>query len=84
MRALICRAWGPIDTLTVEEIAPPAPAADEVLIDVRATSVNYADSIMVAGKYQTRRRSRSAPGSRPRAWSRAAEPARPASSRATA
>ncbi|HTG09616.1 MAG TPA: alcohol dehydrogenase catalytic domain-containing protein, partial [Candidatus Eisenbacteria bacterium] len=54
MRALICRAWGPIDTLTVEEIAPPAPAADEVLIEVRATSVNYADSIMVAGKYQTR------------------------------
>ena len=54
MRALICRAWGSIDGLTVEEIAPPAPAADEVLIDVRATSVNYADSIMVAGKYQTR------------------------------
>ncbi|MGH7365672.1 MAG: NADPH:quinone oxidoreductase family protein [Candidatus Rokuibacteriota bacterium] len=54
MRALICRAWGSIDELTVEEIAPPAPADDEVLIDVRATSVNYADSIMVAGKYQTR------------------------------
>ena len=54
MRALICRAWGSIDGLTVEEIAPPAPAADEVLIDVRATSVNYADSIMVAGKYQTK------------------------------
>lgn len=54
MRALICRAWGPIDGLKVEEIAAPAPAADEVLIDVRATSVNYADSIMVAGKYQTR------------------------------
>ena len=35
-------------------IAPPAPAADEVLIDVRATAVNYADSIMVAGRYQTR------------------------------
>ena len=48
MRALICRAWGSIDDLTVEEIAPPAPAADEVLIEVRATSVNYADSIMVA------------------------------------
>ncbi|MGH7385192.1 MAG: NADPH:quinone oxidoreductase family protein [Candidatus Rokuibacteriota bacterium] len=54
MRALICRAWGPIEDLTVEEVAPPTPAADEVLIDVRATSVNYADSIMVAGKYQTR------------------------------
>jgi NADPH:quinone reductase len=54
MRALICRAWGPIDGLSVEEVAPPEPAPDEVLIDVRATSVNYADSIMVAGKYQTR------------------------------
>jgi NADPH2:quinone reductase len=54
MRALICRKWGSIDELAVEEIAAPAPAADEVLIDVRATSVNYADSIMVAGKYQTR------------------------------
>src|SRR4029453_13688398 len=54
MRAVTCRAWGPVDTLKVEEIAPPMPAADEVLIDVRATSVNYADAIMVAGNYQTR------------------------------
>jgi NADPH2:quinone reductase len=54
MRALICRAWGSIEDLTVEDVAPPAPAADEVLVDVRASSVNYADSLMVAGKYQTR------------------------------
>ena len=54
MRAVICRAWGEVDSLRVEEIAPPAPAADEVLIDVRATAVNYADCIMVAGRYQTR------------------------------
>jgi hypothetical protein len=54
MRAVICHAWGEVDSLRVEEIAPPAPAADEVLIDVRATAVNYADSIMVAGRYQTR------------------------------
>src|SRR5262245_66331367 len=54
MRAVTCRAWGPIDTLKVEEIASPTPAADEVLIDVRATSVNYADAIMVGGNYQTR------------------------------
>jgi NADPH2:quinone reductase len=54
MRAVTCHAWGAVETLKVEEIAAPPPAADEVLIDVRATSVNYADSIMVAGKYQTR------------------------------
>jgi NADPH2:quinone reductase len=51
MRAVICRAWGEVDSLRVEEIAPPAPAADEMLIDVRASAVNYADSIMVAGRY---------------------------------
>ena len=54
MRAVICRAWGAVEDLTIEEVPAPAPDADEVLIDVRATSVNYADSIMVAGKYQTR------------------------------
>ena len=54
MRAVICRAWGAVDDLKLEDVATPVPAPDEVLIDVRATSVNYADSIMVAGKYQTR------------------------------
>jgi NADPH2:quinone reductase len=54
MRAVICHAWGAVESLKVEEVAAPVPAADQVLIEVRATSVNYADSIMVAGKYQTR------------------------------
>jgi len=54
MRAVICRAWGAVEDLTIEDVPAPTPAADEVLIDVRATSVNYADSLMVAGKYQTR------------------------------
>jgi NADPH2:quinone reductase len=54
MRAVICRAWGAVDNLTLEHVPSPVPADDEILIDVRATSVNYADAIMVAGKYQTR------------------------------
>src|SRR5437870_12485693 len=54
MRAVICRAWGPIDDLTVEDVAPPMPGRGQVVIDVHATGVNYADSIMVAGRYQTR------------------------------
>lgn len=54
MRAVICRAWGAVEDLTIEDVPVPTPATDEVLIDVRVTSVNYADSLMVAGKYQTR------------------------------
>src|SRR5881398_28546 len=54
MRAVICRAWGPIDDLIVEDVAPPTPGRGQVVINVHATGVNYADSIMVAGRYQTR------------------------------
>ena len=54
MRALLCHAWGPIDALTLADVPPPVPAAGEVLIEVRATSVNFADSLMVAGQYQTK------------------------------
>jgi NADPH2:quinone reductase len=54
MRAVICRAWGEVEDLRVEEVEPPMPDAGEVLIAVEATGVNYADSLMVAGRYQTR------------------------------
>jgi NADPH2:quinone reductase len=54
VRAVICRAWGAIDTLTLEDVPPPTPGPGQLLIDVRATGVNYADAIMVAGQYQTK------------------------------
>jgi len=54
VRAVICRAWGEVDTLTVDDVAPPTPARGQLLIDVRASGVNYADAIMVAGRYQTK------------------------------
>src|SRR5205809_7534748 len=54
MRAVICRAWGPVDDLKLEDVAPPTPGPGQLVIDVKATGVNYADSIMVAGRYQTR------------------------------
>jgi len=54
MRAVVCRAWGAVDDLRVEEVATPIPGPDEVLIAVKATAVNYADALMTAGRYQTR------------------------------
>lgn len=54
MRAIICKAWGSVDDLTMEDVPPPVPADDEILIEVKATSANFADSIMIAGKYQTK------------------------------
>ena len=54
MRAVICRAWGAVDDLVVADVAAPAPGPGQVVIDVEASGVNYADAIMVAGRYQTK------------------------------
>jgi NADPH:quinone reductase len=54
MRAVICRAWGEVDDLRVEEVSAPTPGPDDVLIAVKATAVNYADALMTAGRYQTK------------------------------
>src|SRR6266852_2747716 len=54
MRAVLCRSWGAIANLTMEDVPAPTPGAGEVLIAVKATAVNYADAIMVAGQYQTK------------------------------
>ncbi|MCH9671883.1 MAG: NADPH:quinone oxidoreductase family protein [Gammaproteobacteria bacterium] len=55
MRAITCHAWGDVDALVLENDVPtPTPEADEILIEVKATAINYADSIMVAGNYQTK------------------------------
>ena len=54
MRAVMCHAWGEVESLKLEDVAPPTAARGQVLIDVKATGVNYADSIMVGGNYQTK------------------------------
>jgi NADPH2:quinone reductase len=54
MRAVVCRAWGEVETLKVEDVPVPSPGPGEVLIEVRATAVNYADALLVAGRYQTK------------------------------
>ena len=43
-----------MEDLRVGELPEPQPKADEILISVKASGVNYADSLMVQGKYQTR------------------------------
>ena len=54
MRAVLCKAFEGIDALSVAEAAEPQPAADEVLVDVRAASVSYMDYLMTCGRYQMR------------------------------
>ncbi len=52
MRAVLCRAWGEPSTLEIEEVKRPVLEAGEVRISIRASGINFADALMVAGKYQ--------------------------------
>jgi NADPH2:quinone reductase len=54
MFASLCRQFGTPDTLVVEEVATPEPAAGEVQIKIAAAGVNFADLLMVAGRYQVK------------------------------
>ena len=50
MRAVVYRRYGPPDVLTLEEIGNPIPSEDEVLIKVRAASVNPYDWHFMRGE----------------------------------
>ena len=54
MRAVVCKEWGPPEALEVDDVPEPVPGAGDVLIGVRACGVNFADALIVQGKYQER------------------------------
>ncbi|MBN9460380.1 MAG: NADPH:quinone oxidoreductase family protein [Burkholderiales bacterium] len=52
MKAVLCKQWGPPETLVVEEVASPVPGPGEVLVAVHAAGVNFPDSLIIQKKYQ--------------------------------
>ena len=54
MKAAVYRSYGLPEVLTIEEIEKPAPKDDEVLVKVRASSVNPVDWYGMTGLFLTR------------------------------
>lgn len=52
MHAWLCETPTGIDALTWKELPTPAPAAGEVLIQIKAASLNFPDTLIVQNKYQ--------------------------------
>ena len=52
MKALVVKAFGPLESMTLDEVAGPQPGADEALVDIEAASVNFPDLLVIQGKYQ--------------------------------
>jgi NADPH2:quinone reductase len=55
MRAILCKAFGPPESLVLEEVAAPVPGAGAVLIDVAAVGLNFTDLLAIEGQSQLRR-----------------------------
>ncbi len=54
MRAVVCHAFGPPESLVVEEVAAPVAKPGEVAIAVKAASVNFPDVLIIQNKYQVK------------------------------
>ncbi|MGZ4760375.1 MAG: NADPH:quinone oxidoreductase family protein [Acidimicrobiales bacterium] len=54
MRAAQCVALGSIDDVIVGDLPDPVPGPGEALVRVVAASVNFPDSLLIAGRYQVR------------------------------
>ncbi len=54
VKAVLCKAFGPPESLVMEEVAAPTAGPGQVLIDVHASAVNFPDVLMIEGKYQNR------------------------------
>ena len=52
MRAVMCHRRGGPEVLALEDVDPPEPGPGQVRLAVAAAGVNFADTLLIAGKYQ--------------------------------
>jgi len=63
MRALQAHDYGePTDVMSVDDVEVPSPGQQEVLVRVRATTLNFPDLLMVRGGYQVKAQMPFTPG----------------------
>ena len=54
MKAVLCKAYGPPESLVIEEVESPVPGPGEVVISVKASGVNFPDVLIIQNKYQVK------------------------------
>lgn len=52
MRAILCKEYGPPQTLVLEEVPDLQAAPGRVVVDVKACGVNFPDTLIIQGRYQ--------------------------------
>ena len=62
MKALVCKQFGPLDDLTIEDLPIPVPGLGKVTINIKASSLIFPDALMVQGLYQVKPQTPFVPG----------------------
>jgi NADPH2:quinone reductase len=52
MKAVVCKQFGPPDSLVVEDLPSPRAGPGEVVLSVKAASLNFPDVLIIQNKYQ--------------------------------
>ena len=52
MKAIVCRELGSPDILRFDDMPPLSPGRGQVVVSVRAASLNFPDSLIIENKYQ--------------------------------
>jgi NADPH:quinone reductase len=63
MKAVLCKEYGPPESLVIEDIASPTPGKGQVVVSVKACGVNFPDTLIIQGKYQFKPTMPFSPGS---------------------
>ncbi len=54
MKAIVCKSFGPPESLVYEEVQPQSMGKSAVRVAVKAVGVNFPDTLIIQGKYQFR------------------------------
>lgn len=52
MKAVLCKEYGPPETLVIEDVPSPEPGKGQVVLQVHAAAVNFPDVLIIENKYQ--------------------------------
>lgn len=54
MKALLCTRYGTPDDLELADIPEPVPEAGQAMVRIKAAALNFFDTLIIGGKYQTK------------------------------
>ena len=54
MKAVVCKAWGPPESLVIEDRPSLVAGPGQVVMSVKAANVKFSDTLIIQNKYQTK------------------------------